>query len=163
MSAALAPGDPLALPAPAWLADLQVAVGPVLEVGQVPGGGQRRLVPILGGQVQARDWQGRVLPGGTDFQCLPSATLALLEARYVIETDGGDRLYVVNHAVRSGPAEVLAQLAAGEPVDPAQIYFRCSPRFEVGSPALRWMTERLFVGSGVRHPQQVALRFFELR
>jgi hypothetical protein len=157
------PADPLALPTPVWLADLQVDVGPVLDVGTVPGGGQRRLVPILGGQVQARDWQGRVLPGGTDFQCLPSATLALLEARYVIETDGGDRLYVVNHAVRSGPAELLARLAAGEPVDPAQLYFRCNPRFEVSSPALRWMMERVFVGSGVRHPQQVALRFFELR
>ena len=50
----------------------------------------------------------------------------------------------------------------GEPVDPAQVYFRCSPSFETTSKALAWIHERIFVGTGARHPDQVVLRYFTL-
>jgi hypothetical protein len=154
--------DPLAAPPLRLLVDLSVDVGAPLEVGAVPTLGRRRLIPILGGTAHGPHWQGRILPGGADFQLIAGERVALLEARYVIETDAGDRIYVENRALRSGPPELLSRLARGEPVDPALIYFRCAPRFEVSAPALHWMMERLFVGSGVRHPQQVLLRFFEL-
>ena len=154
--------DPLSAPSLRLLADLSVEVGAPLEVGAVPTLGRRRLIPILGGSAHGPHWQGRILPGGADFQLIAGERVALLEARYVIETDAGDLIYVENRALRSGPRELLARLARGEPVDPASIYFRCAPRFEVSAPALHWMMERLFVGSGVRHPQQVLLRFFEL-
>ena len=154
--------DPLSAPSLRLLADLSVEVGAPLEVGAVPTLGRRRLIPILGGSAHGPHWQGRILPGGADFQLIAGERVALLEARYVIETDAGDLIYVENRALRSGPPELLARLARGEPVDPASIYFRCAPRFEVSAPALHWMMERLFVGSGVRHPQQVLLRFFEL-
>jgi len=81
----------------------------------------------------------------------------------VLETDGGDFIYVQNRAVRSGPPELIARLVRGEPVDPAQIYFRCSPSFETASPALSWIAERMFVGTGARYPDAVVMRFFELR
>jgi len=57
----------------------------------------------------------------------------------------------------------MERLMRGEPVDPALVYFRCVPRFEVTSPALAWMTQRLFVGTGVRRPSEVVMRFFEVR
>jgi Protein of unknown function (DUF3237) len=34
--------------------------------------------------------------------------------------------------------------------------------FETVSPSLQWITERLFVGTGARHPDSVVMRFFEL-
>jgi hypothetical protein len=154
--------DPLAAPALRLLADLSVDVGAPLEVGLVPTLGQRRLIPILGGTVRGPHWTGRILPGGADFQLIAGERTALLEARYVIETDAGERIYVENRALRSGPPELIARLARGEAVDPALIYFRCAPRFETAAPSLRWLMERLFVGTGVRHPQEVRLRFFEL-
>ena len=154
--------DPLAAPALRLLADLAVEVGAPLEVGPVPTFGQRRLIPILGGTVRGPHWQGRILPGGADFQLIVSEGTALLEARYVIETDAGERIYVDNRALRSGPPALIARLVRGEAVDPASIYFRCAPRFETAAPSLRWLMERLFVGTGVRQPQQVLLRFFEL-
>ena len=43
-------------------------------------------------------------------------TLAELDARYTLETDAGDLVYVQNRALRSGPAELMAQLARGERV-----------------------------------------------
>ena len=151
------------LPTPTlkFFADLAVRVDKPQEVGRGPRG-VRRLIPILGGEATGNGWQARVLPGGADFQLLVSGTLAELDARYVMETDGGDLIYVQNRAVRSGPPELMARLAPGEPVDPAQIYFRCSPSFETASASLGWINERMFVGSGVREPDRVLMRFFVL-
>jgi hypothetical protein len=152
---------PLAPPALEYFADLEVDVGIPQVLSHGPRG-MRRLVPITGGRVRGNGWTARVLPGGTDFQLIVSDTLSELDARYGLETDAGDLIYVQNHAVRAAPAEVMAKLLRGEPVDPAQIYFRCNPRFETASPSLRWIGERMFVGVGVRHPAQVVMRFFTL-
>jgi hypothetical protein len=88
--------------------------------------------------------------------------MARLEARYVLETDAGDRIYVHNDALRTASPEVMARLVRGEPVDPADVYFRCVPRFETSAPALAWMMERVFLGSGLRRPADVVMRFFEV-
>jgi hypothetical protein len=69
---------------------------------------------------------------------------------------------VHNRALRAAPAEVTAALLRGEPVDPAQVYFRCAPTFETASPALGWINERVFVGTGERHPSEVVMSFYAL-
>jgi hypothetical protein len=144
-----------------FFADLSVQVGKPQEVGRTVHG-VRRLIPIVGGEATGDGWRARVLPGGADFQLLISDELAELDARYVLEADGGDLIFVQNRAVRSGPPELMAKLVRGEPVDPSLIYFRCSPSFETASKALGWISQRMFVGTGARHPDQVVLRFFEL-
>ncbi|RZI77606.1 MAG: DUF3237 domain-containing protein [Variovorax sp.] len=153
--------DPLAPPTLEHFADLAVDVGAPEVLGGGPGG-LRRVVPIHGGTATGHGWRARVMPGGSDFQLIVSDTLSILDARYGLETDAGDRIYVQNHAVRAAPAEVMAALLRGEPVDPAQVYFRCTPHFETTAPTLRWINERLFVGVGVRRPNQVVMRFFAL-
>ena len=151
----------LATPTLQFFADLSVQVDRPQEVGRVFNA-QRRVIPILGGEVQGEGWRGRVLPGGADFQLIASDTVAQLDARYVIETDAGDRIFVQNRALRSAPAEITAKLIRGEPVDPAQVYFRCVPTFETSSQALGWINERIFVGTGARHPDRVQIRVFTL-
>ncbi len=148
---------------------LDVEVGAPIEVGPSAssfGYGHRRVIPITAGRVfcehESGQWRGRVLPGGADFQQGVGDRAALLEARYVIETEAGERIYVENRALRSGSPEAIAKLARGEPVDPSLVYFRCVPRFETSVPSLAWMMERLFVGTGARRPQRVELRVFEL-
>lgn len=156
----LADGLPDTLPL-RWFADLSIQVGAPQEVG-VSIHGRRRLIPILGGQVNGQGWRAQVLPGGADFQLIVSPTLAELDARYTLQTDGGDLVYVHNLALRAADADTMGRLARGEPVDPAQVYFRCTPRFETAAPGLAWITERLFVGAGVRRPDSVHIRLFEL-
>ena len=151
----------LDLPPLKYFADLSVLVGQPQEVGPTVQG-LRRLIPILGGEVQGQDWSGRVLPGGADFQLILNPRMAELDARYVIETDGGDLIHVQNRAVRTAAPEIMARLIRGEPVDPADVYFRCSPSFETASPSLGWISERLFIGTGARQPDRVVMRFFEL-
>jgi hypothetical protein len=153
--------DGLVTPTLAWFADVDVEVGAPIEVGQVAQG-LRRVIPIHGGSCVGRGFSGRVLPGGADFQLVASPTLARLEARYVVETAAGDRIYVHNDALRTAAPEAMARLLRGEPVDPAEVYFRCVPRFECAAPALAWVGERVFVGVGVRRRDTVHLRFFEL-
>ena len=151
----------LAEPRLKFFADLRVEVGAPQQVGQTVHG-LRRLIPITGGTATGDGWSARVLPGGADFQLIVNDRLSELDACYVLETDAGDFIYVQNRAVRSGPPELIARLVRGEPVDPAQIYFRCSPSFETAAPALSWMGERMFVGTGARYPDAVVMRFFEL-
>lgn len=140
-----------------FLASISVQVGQPIEVGQTPGG-LRRIIPILGGRVEGPELRGRVLPAGADFQLLPSATLTELEAKYAVETDSGERLYVNNFGLRSGSEEDIAALMRGEQVDPARIYFRCTPRIEApDGGAWAWLSSRILVGTGVRLPDEVRL------
>jgi hypothetical protein len=144
-----------------FFADLSVQVDKPQEVGKTHHG-VRRVIPILGGTVEAQGWRGRVLSGGADFQLLLGPSMAELDARYVIETDAGDMIFVTNRAVRTASPEVMAKIIRGEPVEPSTVYFRCSPSFETASPALAWIAERLFIGTGARHPDKVVMRFFEV-
>jgi len=151
------------MPAPALehVADLVVLVDRPVEIGET-GSGLRRLIPIVGGTIEGPRLRGRVLPGGVDFQLVRSPTVAELDARYTLELDGGQRVYVVNRALRRADAEVTARLVRGEPVDPSLVYFRCSPSFEVADEALRWLSESVFVGTGARRPDRVELSFFRV-
>jgi hypothetical protein len=153
--------DPLAAPQLVRFADLSVQVAAPIEVGAV-GHGTRRVIPITGGTCSARDWDARVLPGGADFQLIINERLVRLDARYVLETDAGDRIFVQNSAVRTAPPAVTMRLLRGEPVEPSDVYFRCAPRFEASAPALAWMMERMFLGTGLRQPAEVVMRFFEV-
>ncbi|MGJ7556968.1 DUF3237 domain-containing protein [Variovorax sp. RB2P76] len=153
--------DSIAAPALEHFADLRVEVGVPQVLGNSPRG-LRRIVPITGGEAVGHGWRARVLPGGSDFQLIVSDTLSELDARYGLETDAGDLVYVQNHAVRAASPEVMGKLLRGEPVDASQVYFRCSPRFETASPSLKWINERMFVGAGARHPAEVVMRFYAL-
>ena len=143
-------------PTLAFFADAEIEVAAPLEAGRVPQG-VRRLIPILSGEFRGDGWKARVLPGGADFQLIVGPTLARLDARYVLETDAGDLIFVQNSALRVASAEVTAKLVRGEPVDPALVYFRCVPSFETASPSLAWINERIFVGSGIRLPEEVRI------
>lgn len=147
-------------PALTHLADLDVDVGAIEDLGVTPEG-RRRLVAIRGGRVRGR-LSGRILAGGADYQLIRPDGVLELEARYVIETDDGARVYVVNTGIRHAAPDVAVRLNAGETVDPALVYFRSSPRFMSADPGLAWLARRIFVAVGARHPDRVALSVFEV-
>lgn len=154
----------IALPTLEPIADFSLQVAAPTEVG-VTALGQRRVIPILSGTVRGPRLNGHILPGGADFQLIrhdvgDDVTTADIEARYVLETDDGARIYIVNAGVRTGTASVIARLNRGEQVNPSEIYFRTTPRFETASPKYRWLMQHLFVASGARYPDRVDLRYF---
>lgn len=142
-------------------AELKVKVDTPQEIGHAQHG-QRRVIPIMGGTVEGHGWSGKVLSGGADYQLILTPRMANLDAHYVLELDSGERIYVHNRAIRVAEPEITARLIKGEPVDPSEIYFRCNPTFETDSPSLKWICERMFIGTGIRRPDLVEMHFFEV-
>src|SRR5690349_5300253 len=113
---------------------IEIDAGAVIVTGDA-GGGMRRHIALDGGSFKGQI-NGRVLPGGGDWQQIgPDGTIEI-GAHYPIETDAGERIEVQSSGLRTGPREVLARLAAGEVVDPAEYYFRSTIRFRTGAPGL---------------------------
>ena len=139
----------------------RVTVDRPLDLGDVGRGG-RRIVPITGGEFSGPRLRGKVVPGGADWQIIRSEGMAELEARYTLETDDGALIYVRNHALRHGPAEVLAALAAGRSVEPSSYYFRGATFFETGAARYAWLTKHIIVCTGEREPAGVKLRFYQV-
>ncbi|MGB6945105.1 MAG: DUF3237 domain-containing protein [Bryobacteraceae bacterium] len=141
--------------------EIEVEVGDPLDFGQTQAG-YRRVIPIAGGLVSGPKLRGRVVPGGADWQILRPDGTGDLDARYTIQSEGGELIYVVNRGIRHGPPDVLARLNRGERVDPASYYFRSAASFETSAPDHAWLTRAVMVGSGERYPDKVVIRFWEL-
>ena len=141
--------------------EARVRIAAPIDLG-ITRNGHRRIIPILGGDVEGAQLQGKVLAGGADWQILHTDGAADLEARYTIQTHDGALIYVLNRGMRRGDPEVLKRLNSGQPVDPDQIYFRSVATFETSAPAYSWLADALFVGSGERHPDHVVLRFYQI-
>ena len=150
-----------AAPALELLARVRVDVDTPQSVGRTLVG-DRRIVGILGGEVDGPQLRGRVLPGGADWQLVNNAA-SLLEARYTVETDDGALVYVRNFGIRHGPPAVLERIQRGDPVDPAEYYFRSTPRFECGDPRYDWLNRIVAVGSGARLANEVLLDVYVVR
>jgi hypothetical protein len=131
-------------------------IGGVTSAGDI-GTGERRIIPITGGEVRGKDVNGQVCAFGADFQIIRANELIELEAKYAFETDDGAVIYVENRGIRFGPVELLQKLKRGEPVDPKLIYFRTVPRFETGAEKYRWLMQSLFVGSAARYADRVVI------
>jgi hypothetical protein len=151
----------IATPGLVHVADLVVRIAAPIEIGLISGN-LRRMIPIAGGEVLGPLIFGKVLPGGADFQVMRADGITDLHARYVIQLEAGQLIYVENSGVRYGPPELMEKLRRGEPVDPALIYFRSTPRFETAAPGYEWLMRNLFVCSGARFPDRVEMRFFQV-
>ncbi len=143
------------------VADLVVRIAEPIEIGRISGN-LRRIIPIAGGEARGPRIRGKVLPGGADYQSMRVDGVTDLQARYVIRTEDGQLIYFENSGVRYGPPELIEKLRRGEPVDPALIYFRTTPRFETAAPEYEWLMRNLFVCSGARFADRVEMRFFQV-
>ena len=153
--------DVTSLPQLDFVFAANVTVDAPLDLGDVAKGG-RRIVPITGGDFSGSDLRGTVLPGGADWQLVRSDGVAELEARYTLRTDDGASIYVHNHALRHGPAEVMEALAAGREADPGSYYFRGAAFFETSADRYAWMARHIIVCTGEREPASVKLKFYKL-
>ncbi len=142
-------------------AAINIRVGDPITIGET-GEGLRRVVPILGGTIAGPRISGTILPAGADYQVIRAGGYTMLDARYAARLDDGAMIYIVNIGVRFGSPEIMARITRGEPVDPAEVYFRTTPRFETASPAWQWLTRPLFLATGARHPDRVEINVFEV-
>ena len=132
------------------LFELRLDVPEVMDLGDTPSG-RRRVAPVRGGTFAGERLNGEVLEGGAGDWLLQRADgVMLLDVRLLLRTDAGELVSMSYRGVRHGPPEVMARLAAGEPVDPASYYFRMVPVFETAAPRLQWLNRIVAVGTGRR-------------
>ncbi len=153
-------GDTLAVPALEFLVAINAEVGELVSLGQGPLG-ERRVVDIVGGSFEGPRLRGKVL-GGQDWQIARRDGVLDIDARYTIEAEGGGKVRVVSQGYRHGPPEVMARLARGEDVDPADYFFRTLIRFETGDAELAWLNKTLSVATAVRKAWRVEIRAWRL-
>ena len=141
--------------------ELNGVLDQALVVGDTPQG-LRRMVAIKSGTVEGPGLRAVILPGGGDWQFVRSDGVSQLEARYLIQTDDGVRIQVENYGLRHGPEAVMKRLAAGEPVDPSEYYFRAAPRFSAPAGKYEWLNRHLFLCTGTRAPLGIRLWIYKV-
>jgi hypothetical protein len=67
---------------------------------------------------------------------------------------------VISDGLRHAAPEVLERLAAGDPVDPSEYYFRTHIRFATGSARFDHLNNLLAVAVGERHARGVDLTVY---
>jgi hypothetical protein len=129
------------------LLTLKLTTAPVEAIGAVALG-RRAVFPITGGEFEGPKLRGKVLPGGGDWTLLRPDGVLELDLRITLQTDDGALIYMTFTGLRHGPADVIAAIGRGEPVDPAKYYFRTAPRFETASEKYGFLNRLLAVGVG---------------
>ena len=154
-------GLQLVEPRLALVTRIVVRLEPPRSLGQTPWG-ERRLVPIVGGEFDGPRLRGLVVPGGSDWQVIHADGMTTIDTRYALATHDNALIYIATRGVRWGPPETLARIFRGELVDPSEYYFRIAAQLETGAPAYTWVNRRLFVGSAARTADAVVYDLFQV-
>lgn len=78
--------------------EVKVKIGNMINVGESKRG-VRRVIPITGGSFSGSKIKGEVLPGGEDWQLVRPDGDTELYARYLLKTDDGHVIQVINQVL----------------------------------------------------------------
>lgn len=110
-------------------------------------------VTVTGGEIFGPRLKGTVVPfSGADASQVRPDGLLTLDARYLLETDDGVRIFLHNVGLRDGAAQVALGVDPGVVVDPEAWDLRTSPVFDTPPGAYDWLTRSTFVGIGRKLP-----------
>ena len=111
-----------------------VTLGQAIPVGETPRG-RRKIIPITGGTFSGPGIQGTIIAGGWDWQLTRSDGCTEIEADYMIKTDDGVVINVIN----------VGALCPPEPgrTGPAVT----QPRFEAPKGKYDWLNRSAFIGT----------------
>lgn len=98
--------------------------------------GARNMIPITGGTFEGPELKGTIVPGGWDWQLVRADGCIDVHADYMLRTDDGVVINVVNDGA-------LCMPKAGEAPRPV----RTSPRFEAPLGRYQWLGQTAFIGT----------------
>ena len=124
--------------------------------------GVRRISGLSGGEFHGERLSGKILDGGNDWQIIRKDGCAALDVRLTLQTDDGEFIYMTYQGYRYGPKEVMDKIGRGEPVDPADYYFRTNPVFETAALKYEWLNRVIAVGIGHREASGPTYSIFEI-
>ncbi|RJS63931.1 DUF3237 domain-containing protein [Priestia filamentosa] len=123
--------------------------------------GRRQFIPIKGGKI-AGEINGNIIDGGADSQIIRANGRTDLSARYVIETNDDEFIYIENNGIRQVSERFRDRASKGEIIDPEHVYFRTVPTFETSSEKYEWLENSLFVGAALRTDTKVVLDIYKV-
>jgi uncharacterized protein DUF3237 len=131
-----------------------VTLAPAASPGKTPYG-SRNMIPITGGTFEGPGIKGTIIPGGWDWQLVRADGCVDVHADYMLKTDDGVIINVVNDGA-------LCMAQPGAAAKPA----RTSPRFEAPLGKYQWLGQTAFVGTleGAKGPNgepAVKIRFYK--
>lgn len=131
-----------------------VTLGPAVALGKTPYG-SRTIIPITGGTFAGSGLRGSIVPGGWDWQLARADGCIDVHADYMLKTDDGVVINVVNDGALCTPKP-------GESPRP----IRTSPRFEAPLGKYEWLGQTAFIGTleGAKGPNgepAVKIRFYK--
>jgi len=106
------------------LFDISITLHPIQEIGKTPAG-ERRVIPVSGGEFSGERLRGEVLPhAGSDLLLLRADGSFQQDVRLSLRTDDGALILMTYRGVRYGSPEVNQRIARGEQVAPSDYYLR---------------------------------------
>jgi len=111
-----------------------VTLGAAIPVGNTPLG-KRNIVPITGGTFEGPGIKGTIVPGGWDWQLTRADGCTQIKADYMLKTDDGVVINVVNAGALCPPKDGKASPVRTEAV------------FEAPLGKYEWLGQTAFVGT----------------
>lgn len=141
--------EPAEYPRLEFVYTAEIKVGEALDFGQVAAG-TRRIIPIVGGKFQGPDIQGKVVPGGVDWNLSRSDGATEADATYFLRTDDGVLIRVSNFGVGAPPSGLRFT----------------TPQFVAPEGKYDWLNQSTFVGTldvDWKRESPILLRVFRVR
>lgn len=111
------------------------------HIGATPFG-QRNRIGITGGHFEGKRIQGKILPGGADWQLVRADGVVSIEAEYMIEASDGTLIHVLNRGIVS-----IDEQHKTPP------YIRAAPVFEAPIGPHDWLNKSLFLSTITPMPE----------
>lgn len=143
------------------LFEMTLQVAPATAFGATPSG-RRFVAYVTEGHFEGPRLKGRVLPGGGDWVIQRPDHVFQLDVRITLETDDGALIYTTYRGARHGSRDVMRRIAAGQPVQADEYYFRTTPYFETASEKYNWLGGIVSVGIGRDRPGGVTYRVHQI-
>jgi hypothetical protein len=126
--------EPDEFPQVEFVFEERVTLAPPVVLGETALG-HRQYIPITGGTIAGPRLNGRVIPGGWDFQLRYEGGCGTLTADYFLEADDGTVIHILNESFNCG-------IGTG---DGQRSFFR--PKFEAPEGPHDWLTRGSFIAT----------------
>ncbi|KRA24923.1 hypothetical protein ASD65_11145 [Microbacterium sp. Root61] len=145
-----------------YVFEIRARIDPDVHIGRGPDE-KLSFTPVSGGTVSGPRLSGVVLAGGGDWAVERFGT-AQLEARYMIRTEDGAVIDIINRGYFRATPELIERMERGEdlPEDEPGLYFRTAPVFQTDAPQHRWLAENQFIGLARDEDGHVCIRVYLL-
>ena len=145
-----------------FIFEVNINLDPPLEL-DLTRYGQRRIINIKGGIVTGPDIQGTILPGGADWQTVRSDGTIDISAKYTIQTDDGEYLFLKDRGIRTLPEKVLQKKKSGKEINSSEYVMRTSATIEANYKGkYDWLNRSILVSAGFRKENSIVIRFYKV-